>query len=256
MTLRITPNRPDIVTSHRPASAVFLLVAGLLSGALAPVWAGVFSVTPVRIYMTPRDRAVAVTIINEGDTEVVLQADLNAWSQKPDGTDEQVPTEDLILSPPVIRLAPNARQVVRLALLKPADASRQLIYRMVMREVPEAIAGRDKTIQVPIALALSMPVFITPSPAKRAVACQASRSTPAALNVSCSNTGTAYAQVREIQVRRGTQALGKFEGGTYILPGARQVMSVKAEQPIPPGAAQLSVSFDDGKSQTFDITLP
>ncbi len=103
MTLRITPNRPDIVTSHRPASAVFLLVAGLLSGALAPVWAGVFSVTPVRIYMTPRDRAVAVTIINEGDTEVVLQADLNAWSQKPDGTDEQVPTEDLILSPPVIR---------------------------------------------------------------------------------------------------------------------------------------------------------
>lgn len=238
----------------RGPAAIILLASSLLPA--APAQAGVFSVTPVRIYMTPRDRAVAVTITNEGDSEVVLQADLNTWSQKPDGTDEQVPTEDLILSPPIIKLAPNARQVVRLALLKPADASRQLIYRMIMREVPEAVASRDKTIQVPIALALSMPVFITPPPAKRDVSCQAERGAAQALNVSCTNNGTAYAQVREILVKRGAQVLAKFEGGTYILPGARQVMGAKAEQAIAPGAAQLNVSFDDGKSQTFDVALP
>ncbi|MDO8774118.1 MAG: fimbria/pilus periplasmic chaperone [Burkholderiaceae bacterium] len=68
-----------------------------------------------------------------------LQADLNIWSQKLDGIDEQLPTDDLILSPPIIKLAPKARQVVRLALLKPADASRQLTYRMILREVPEAV---------------------------------------------------------------------------------------------------------------------
>jgi len=45
--------------------------------ALDPAVAGVFSVTPVRIYMTPRDRAVAVTITNQGDSPIVLQADLN-----------------------------------------------------------------------------------------------------------------------------------------------------------------------------------
>ncbi|WP_421954083.1 molecular chaperone [Polaromonas sp.] len=250
------PIRPDSARSPRSLLAIILLASGLLASAPTPVWAGVFSVTPVRIYMTPRDRAVAVTITNEGDTAVVLQADLNAWSQKPDGTDEQVPTEDLILSPPIIKLEPNARQVVRLALLKPADASRQLIYRMIMREVPEALAARDKTIQVPVALALSMPVFITPPPAKREMSCQASRGIPPAVNVSCANSGTAYAQVREILVKRGTQTLARFEGGTYILPGARQLMSVKGEQAIPAGAAQLSVSFDDGKSQSFDVTLP
>jgi fimbrial chaperone protein len=256
--MKLISNLPGLASTPvlRGPAAIILLAAGLLSAASAPVQAGVFSVTPVRIYMTPRDRAVAVTITNEGDTEVVLQADLNAWSQKPDGTDEQVPTEDLILSPPIIKLAPNARQVVRLALLKPADASRQLIYRMVMREVPEAVANRDKTIQVPIALALSMPVFITPPPAKRDVTCQAARGTGPALNVTCTNSGSAYAQVREVLVKRGTQVLAKFEGGTYILPGARQVMSVKGEQAIAPGAAQLAVSFDDGKSQTFEVTLP
>jgi fimbrial chaperone protein len=83
-----------------------------------PAGAAAFSVTPIRIYMQPRDRAVAITIVNEGDTEVALQAELNNWSQKADGTDELTPTEDLILSPPILKLAPKARQVVRLALLK------------------------------------------------------------------------------------------------------------------------------------------
>ena len=236
--------------------AIVLLALCLVLAAPVSALAGVFSVTPVRIYMTPKDRAVAVTITNEGDTEVVLQADLNAWSQKPDGTDEQVPTEDLILSPPIIKLAAGARQVVRLALLKPADASRQLIYRMIMREVPEASAARDKTIEVPIALALSLPVFITPPPAKREMDCTAARSTAQALNVSCGNQGSAYAQVREISLVRSEQTIARFEGGTYILPGARKTMSVTGQQLIAPGPAQLSVRFDDGKSQVFSITLP
>lgn len=244
------------IHTFKSLSAIILLALSLITAAPAPVFAGVFSVTPVRIYMTPRDRAVAVTITNEGDTEVVLQADLNAWTQKPDGTDEQVPTEDLILSPPIIKLAPGARQVVRLARLKPADASRQLIYRMIMREVPEAVASKDKAIEVPIALALSLPVFITPPPAKREMDCTAARSTPQVVNVSCGNQGTAYAQVREIVLVRGEQTLARFEGGTYILPGARKTMSVNGEQVIAPGAAQLNVRFDDGKSQAFSITLP
>ena len=242
--------------SCKSISAIFFIALCIFFAAPTSVLAGVFSVTPVRVYMTPKDRATAVTLTNEGDTEVVLQADLNAWRQKPDGTDEQVPTEDLILSPPIIRLAAGARQVVRLALLKPADASRQLIYRMIMREVPEAVASKDKTIEVPIALALSLPVFITPPSAKREMDCMAARSTLQALNVSCSNQGNAYAQVREISLVRGEQAIARFEGGTYILPGARKTMSINSQQPIAPGPAQLNVRFDDGKSQSFSIILP
>lgn len=241
-------------TSRHPYPAVTyaLLLALLMPWAAAS--AGVFSVTPVRLYMTPRDRAIAVTLTNEGDTAVVLQADINSWSQKPDGTDELVLTEDLILAPPIIKLAPKARQVVRLALLKPADASRQLTYRMIIREVPEALPSAG--IQVPIALALSMPVFITPPAAKRQMDCSASPADAAAVNLRCSNTGTAYAQIREAAIMRGEQALARFEGGTYILPGASKTVSLKAEKPVPAGQAQLVITFDDGKSLTSDITLP
>jgi fimbrial chaperone protein len=218
--------------------------------------AGVFSVTPVRIYMQPRDRAVAITLTNEGDTDVALQADINVWTQKSDGSDELVLTEDLILSPPIIKLAPKARQVVRLALLKPADASRQLTYRMIVREVPEATAASNTSIDVPIALALSLPVFITPPVARRDVSCNASRAPAQALVATCANTGTAYAQIREVTFKRGDQLLARLEGGAYILPGASRPLTVNASQPVAPGPVQMTVTFDDGKSQSFEAVLP
>jgi len=213
--------------------------------------AGVFSVTPVRIYMTPKDRAVAVTITNEADEPVVLQADVFEWRQSPEGEDQLTPTEDLILAPPVVKLGAKAKQVVRLARLQPADASRQLIYRLILREVPEA--GPSKGINVPIALALSMPVFITPQVAKHATSCTAVRNETKTLSVECANNGTAYTQVREVVVRQNGQAVGRFEGGAYILPGARKRLPLEAAKPIPVGALQLVVTFDDGATQSFDV---
>jgi fimbrial chaperone protein len=224
---------------------IFLLMAKSASSAN-------FSVTPVRIYMKTQDRAIAVSIQNDGNTPVVLQADVYAWTQKADGSDDLVLTEDLILSPPIIKLAANAKQVVRLARLKPADASRQLTYRMILREVPEAAPAKEN-IQVPIALALSMPVFITPTPAKREMACEARRADAATFDVSCANKGSAYAQVREVQVRRGEQVLGRFEGGVYILPGARKVVPVKTNGSLPAGKLQVGVTYDDGRTEVFEM---
>lgn len=242
---------------RRIARSARLAGTGLVLAFVAtiqPAMAGVFSVTPVRIHMTPKDRAVAVTITNEGDTPVALQADLNLWTQKADGSDELTLTEDLILAPPIIKLAPKAKQVVRLALLKPADASRQLTYRLIMREIPEAAAPKNN-IQVPIALALSMPVFITPPPAVRNIACTAARDAQA-IAVTCANSGTAYAQVYEILLKRGEKIEARFEGGQYILPGARKVLHLKADQTVAAGVAQLAVAFDDAKVQSFDVMLP
>lgn len=232
-----------------------LLAASLSALALfTPAWAGIFSVTPIRIYMAPKDRAVAVTITNEGENALVLQADLYNWSQKEDGTDSMVLTDDLLMSPPIIKLAPKARQVVRLAMLVPRDPTRQMTYRMVMREVPEAMPSKER-IAVPIALALNMPVFITPPAAKRSVACELKRADTHTLLAVCANTGTAYAQVREITLKQNDKKLAGFEGGNYILPGAHKEISLKTETEGTSGAAELSVTFDDFSSQSYPVTI-
>jgi len=239
---------------RRASGAVLALMAVIAAGTAT---AGMFSVTPVRIYMTARERAVAVTIVNDGDSEVVLQADLNSWTQAPDGTDQLAPTEDLILAPPIVKIPPKARQVVRLALLTPPDLSKQLTYRVVIREVPEATPQPPaEGLRTPIALALSLPVFITPPGAKRQVDCIPVRIDAGKPALSCKNNGNAYAQLREAQLTRDDRPVARFEGGTYILPGATKVIALGADAALPAGQARLSLVFDDGQGSSTAVAVP
>jgi fimbrial chaperone protein len=229
-----------------------LACAGLL--APLPAHAGVFSVSPVRIFMQPRDRATAITITNDGDKDVVLQADMYEWKQKADGSDDLQLTEDMIVSPPIIKLAPGARQVVRLALLKPADASKQLTYRLITREIPEALAAKDKSLSISIALALSMPVFITPPVAKPALACSSAGNTASVLKVECTNSGSAHTQIRQATLMRGTQPIGKLDNAGYFLAGTKRQFDVPLA-PNAAGKAELSLDLDDGSTPSFTFIL-
>lgn len=231
------------------------LIAALLTGS-PPAQAGAFSISPVRIHMSPRERVVAVSISNEGETEVALQAELHSWTQTEDGADTLQPTEDLILAPPIIRIPSKTRQVVRLALLRPADLQRQLTYRLIVREVPEITQPKDQTLQVPITLALSMPIFITPPGAQRLLECEMQRPDAQTLGARCTNQGNAYTQVREVVLRREDKVLARFEGGAYILPGSRKWLPVEGAQQVAPGPARMDVQLDDGTVQSSTVTLP
>ena len=228
--------------------------AMLMAGGVAD--AGVFSVTPVRIFMAPRDRAVAITVNNEGDEELVMQAEVFLWKQKPGGEDELTPTEDLILAPPIMKLAPRSRQVVRLAMLRARPTQEQLTYRLVVREVPEAKPA-DKQLQLQIALAFSLPVFITPPSAKRQLNCTALRSAPELVRAECVNSGSAYAQLREFVLTSETgQTLASRESGGYMLPAIKRSFDLKRKDgSIPAGKAKLAVTLDDGRTQSFDVTI-
>mgnify|MGYP002142146671 CR=1 FL=1 len=214
--------------------------------------------TPVRIFFEPRDRAVAVTLNNEGDEEVALQADIHSWAQDAKGSDQLELTEDLIVSPPSLKISPRSKQVIRLALITPRDPSRQMTYRLIVREVPEATAPKQGEIQLPIALVLSMPVFITPPGAKRQIECAVVASAANALETVCENKGNAYAQIRSMELKRGDNVLATFDGVMYILPGASKSAPVKALEGarLGTGPAQLSLMFDDGKPQTIPVHIP
>jgi len=220
-----------------------------------PVYAGAFSVTPVRIYMTPRDKAVAVTINNEADEELVIQADVYAWKQKPDGKDDLALTEDLLLSPPIIKVPAKSHQVVRLARLHALPQTQQLTYRMIVREIPEARPAKDK-VQLQVALAFSMPVFITPPGAKNKLDCIVARTAANSVNAICENTGSAYAQPLGfvLSSSAGDKQASRDNGG-YILPGIKRSFDIKSDSRIPAGKAKLTVRLDDGTEQSFDVMI-
>ncbi len=234
-----------------------LILSACLFALSAECSAGAFSVSPVRLYFEPRDRAVAVTLVNEGDAEIALQADINTWTQDSAGTDKLELTEDLIVSPPSLRLAPHSKQVVRLALLVPRDLSRQMTYRLVVREVPEVLVPVESGVQLPIALVLNMPVFVTPKGAKHAVRCELSPGLAQAVGVTCENTGNAYAQLRSVELNQNGKTLARFEGGLYLLPDVKKTLQLKPEEDatMAPGAAELTITCDDRKPLSFNVNL-
>lgn len=216
-----------------------------------------FSVTPVRIYMKSADKAVAVTITNESEEDLVMQADVYSWKQKPDGTDDLALTEDMLVAPPIIKVPAKSHQVVRLARLIPPLADQQMTYRLIVREIPEAKPAKDK-MQLTVALAFSMPVFITPPAAKNKLGCTVNRTAPNAVNAVCENSGSAYAQPLNFVLTgaTGDKPLAARNQAGYILPGIKRSFELKAEAGrIPAGKAKLTVTLDDGSKQAFDVTL-
>lgn len=215
-----------------------------------------FSVTPVRIYMASKDRAAAITVTNAGDEELVMQADIYQWEQSPDGQDQLTLSEDMILSPPILKMAPRSRQVVRLISLIGPVKGQQRSYRMTVREIPEAKPATGN-LQLQIALAFSIPIFMTPPGAKARLDCTLVRVTPEVAKAVCQNTGTAVSHPTALQISNSKQDnLAKLDSGAYILPGIKRSFDLKSrEGTIPGGKTRLLVFMSDGTSQSFDADL-
>jgi fimbrial chaperone protein len=167
-----------IFSAGRMTRCLPALPLALAAFVATPVQAGEFTISPIRIYMNPQDRAVAVTITNESDEPLVMQADLYTWSQDAAGKEVLELSDELFLSPPIIKLEGKGRQVVRLARLNNAAPTEQLTFRMIAREIPEAVLPAAGA-QVQVALALSLPIFITPRNAKSELECSFEQATAA-----------------------------------------------------------------------------
>jgi fimbrial chaperone protein len=244
----------------RQAGAITLSACAALMSILltTQATAGQFSVSPLRIQMTARDRATAITLTNEGDNELVMQADIYHWKQKPDGQDDLELSEDMILSPPILKLPPHSRQVVRLARLRPVLSGEQQTYRIIVREIPEAQVT-EGAMKLQIAMAFSLPIFISPSGTKRELLCTTERGVSNIIRAFCENHGNAYAQPVDFVLKDlGGKQLAKKEAGGYVLPGIRRGfdLSAPSSDRIPAGAAQLLVRQDTGAVQTFNVTIP
>ncbi len=232
-----------------------MAVVALFALAAADPSVAEFSVSPVRIFMTPRDRAAAITVVNEGDEDVVMQFDLFKWSQTPDGQEDLKPTEDVILSPPIVKLGPRSRQVLRLMRVGPPPAGDELTYRLIVRDVPEA-RPQGSGVALQFAIAFSIPVFITPPGVKRQLSCMPVRMAPDKVSVNCENTGRAYALVRGLSLLgENGDKLARIESAGYVLPQIKRGFELKAESSIPRGRVRIQAALDDGSTQTFEGNL-
>lgn len=224
-----------------------VLAALLLAVAPALCPAGGFAVSPVRLFFEERDRALALRLSNEGDAEIRLQAELHAWSQDAQGRDRLEPSDDLVVSPTLIRVRPRSEQVVRLILAVPREPNRQMTYRLLIRE--DRAAAPPTAAVVPISLVLSLPVFVTPASARPALACELEPVDSQRRVATCRNSGTAHARVGRMDLLDGSDLIGRFEGSVYVLPGSQVRIPLAVDASSAARAGQLLRALTDGEQQ-------
>jgi fimbrial chaperone protein len=191
-----------------------------------PAAASSFTVSPIQVDLRAGHRTEVITVHNDEDTPVLLQAQVLGWSQ-PQGVDELAATAELLVTPAVFTLPARGQQVLRIALRRDADRELERDYRLIVEEVPGSLP-KDFT-GLNMALRISLPVFVLPAMTSAPALAFSSEweAGSGRLTVAATNTGTAHVQLRGIEARpdgaEGPDAAPWQDPVLrYVLPGVRR----------------------------------
>lgn len=135
-------------------------LAAALLVACGPVGASGLQVAPIGLRFTPASPAQGLWLTNTGDRDLRAQVRVFHWTQA-GGSDELASTRMLVASPPMLNLAPGARQLVRVIRTgaQAGTGSGEDAFRVLVDELPQARpAPQDSGLQY--ILRYSIPVFV------------------------------------------------------------------------------------------------
>jgi fimbrial chaperone protein len=239
----------SIVTATRTVAWIALV----LCLAAADARAGSFQVNPIRVEVAKGATNAALTVRNDGDDAVVIQASLLSWAQDESGQDVYAPTNEALVTPPIMTIQPGGEQIVRVGLRRAADPQRELTYRLYLAEVPPPPKPGFTGLQV--ALRVGVPVFVPPLvPAIRRLEWSAQIAADGAIRLTAQNTGNTHVQVTdfELGVAGAGEPLARQTALAYVLAGQRRLWTL----PVAPdrvkvvSALRLKAFTDAGEIDT------
>lgn len=231
----------------------FLSFFALFSSLLATsVWAGQFSVNPVRVQLTPDNRVVVMRVTNQDSTPITLQLNTLAWSQS-NNTDVLTETRDFLATPPLFTLAPGQEQVVRVGLRHTPSSGVEQPYRLIFEEVLPPVEAGFQGLRV--ALNISVPVFVNTQEKTAASPRWSLKRQGADTLLHVTNTGTAHLQLQGLTLHTAPLAkpVARIEGNFYVLPGQsrhwpvtlpRTAQSFRLTMQAASGETQIDLALD------------
>lgn len=233
-----------------------LLCAGLtLAGAGA--WASGLQVAPVSLTLQAPQHADGLWLSNTGTDLLHAQVRVYRWTQA-DGADQLTPSQELVISPPMLGVKPAERQlirVIRIGAPPSGSGANEAAYRLAIDELPVPEVGR-KGLQ--FVLHYSVPVFIEPQ-GSAGVAPElhwALRREGDHAVVVVSNTGTGHAQLSDVTYVNRAGNRTAIAGGLlgYVLPGATMQWTLKQPAADFAGSGTLEATINGAKAtQTLSL---
>lgn len=228
-----------------PRFAALLLTTVLAAVAAGPVRAQSLAIEPVTVHLAPGQIAETLTVTNQTGEATSFQVRAFAWSA-PQGADQLVPTDAIILSPPLGTIAPGAQQLIRLVLRQP-PRDKEATYRIWLDQIPAPAAPGA----VRIALRLSIPVFAEPPARALPDLDWRLENVGGQVSLLVSNTGARHQTVRNLRLTSSDGTALRVEGAAspYILPGESRRWQVLFPGNVPATGSTLHLTADteDGR---------
>ncbi|MGE8065854.1 fimbrial biogenesis chaperone [Pseudomonas sp. NPDC089569] len=225
--------------SRRPSVVRHALLAVLWLGAASVQAASSVLIWPIDPVLEADQQASALWLENRGSETANLQIRVFAWSQS--GFSDQYQNQrDVIGSPPVAKIEPGQKQLVRLTRTRDIPPGQELAYRIIIDEIPSAApstAAEGKTAAaIRFQMRYSVPLFAygaglwskqdstrprdpkgigLPDLSWRTVVVDG-RS-----YVEVRNQGAVHARLTDVALQQGSQSRPVVDGLLgYVLPGA------------------------------------
>lgn len=176
------------------------------------------SISPVSIEVAAPGSSSRVTLENNGSELVSAQVRVFKWVQK-NGKDELVPTRDVVASPPVIKIQPGKKNVVRVVRVGKVPVDAEETYRLLVSEIPTPKQAASKAVS--FAIQYSVPVFFVSQRGGEQLSWTA-RMNKGNLVVEAANAGTRRAKLINMKIGvPGGKSITVAEGlAGYVLPSS------------------------------------
>jgi fimbrial chaperone protein len=208
------------------------LLAFLLCIVTLSAQAATLQISPVMVDLQSSESATGITLRNPGDRPLYGQVRVYRWDQS-NHDDTLTPTQEVVASPPLIQIAAQADQLVRLVRTTPTPVAAEQSYRILIDELPAP--DTTTTSGVMIRLRYSVPVFVEPAgkTAQPALSWHLDRDGQGWV-LRVDNTGQRRAQIAAVQLVDSTGKVYEINKGLlgYALAGRTRQWTV----PLPADA--------------------
>lgn len=140
--------------SARSAVAAIAAAASMLC--VLPAAAGQLTVDPILLELPENAPAGALNLRNDEDVPINVQTRVERWTEV-DGVEKLEPANDVVSSPPIVKLAPKTSYIVRVVRLSKTPIQGEESYRVLVDQLPSAPAWQGSTVK--LLIRQSIPVF-------------------------------------------------------------------------------------------------
>lgn len=224
------------------------MVAILSATLLNSVMASGLQVSPVSITTAANKISTIIHVSNESAKPLQAQIRIFSWRQE-ENKDVLEETDEIVASPPFVKLDPSAKQLVRLVRVKPKIGSGEENFRLMVDELPvpeqlEKGINLHMRYSIPMRILAKGKEILKPSLSIDWIVQQDT------LIITIKNTGSARAQIGSIQVQTANEKINVTTGLVgYVLPDSTREWKFKLKDHLSL-PSELSITID-GESTPF-----